>query len=436
MRRPFLIYAHSFIVTVAVTVSVGAAEWPQWRGPNRDGVWPERGIIQKFDKPQIPLRWETAISSGYSGPTVADGRVYVTDRITQPQQMERVHCFDAFTGGKIWSHSYECVYRNVQYMAGPRAAVSIDRGRAYSLGTMGHFFCFDAADGSVLWKKDLATEYQIRAPIWGIAAAPLIEEDLVILQIGGAGDACLVAFDKKTGQERWRALPDRPSYSSPIVIDQAGTRVLVCWTGDRVTGLDPLSGELYWDHPFTPSRMVLNVSTPVVENDRLFVTAFYDGSLMLKLDRNRLAVERVWRRKGPNERRTDALHSIISTPYLEGDYVYGVDSYGELRSLDARTGDRIWESIGEATPRDRWSNIHFVRHEEEVWMFNERGELIISRLSPKGFEAISRAQLIEPTTAQLQRRGTGVCWSHPAFAYQHVFARNDEKLVCASLAAE
>jgi hypothetical protein len=140
----------------------------------------------------------------------------------------------------------------------------------------------------------------------------------------------------------------------------------------------------------------------------------------------------LWRARGENEQNTEALHCIMSTPLLIGDYIYGVDSYGELRCLEAATGKRIWEDQT-ATPRDRWSNIHMVRNGDRIWMFNERGELLIASLSPEGFHEISRAKLLEPTTVQLKRRGEGVCWSHPAFANGHVFARNDERLVCASL---
>ena len=164
------------------------------------------------------------------------------------------------------------------------------------------------------------------------------------------------------------------------------------------------------------------------------LTAFYDGSLMLKLNQDRLSVEALWRRFGRSERDTDALHSMMTTPYFEGDHVYGVDSYGELRCLEAATGDRVWEDTT-ATPPARWSNIHMVRNGRNMWMFNERGELVIARLSPKGFEELSRAKLIDPTTEQLSMRN-GVCWSHPAYANRHVFARNDRELVCASLAEE
>ncbi len=411
-----------------------AGEWPQWRGPQRDGIWQETGIVQRFDERWLPVLWRAEIANGYSGPTVAGGRVYVTDRLGTPAQVERVRCFDAATGKPIWSHSYECDYEKVDYRDGPRAAVTINDGRAYSLGTMGHLFCFDAAKGDVLWSKNPKADYDAKVPIWGIAAAPLVEKDLVIVHVGGKDNACLIAFDKVTGEEKWRALSDRASYSAPIIIEQVGKRVLVCWTGDSVAGLDPMTGELHWRYPFKPFRMVINIATPVFHNGYLFFSSFYDGSLLLKVDPDKLAVEKVWQRRGASETNTDSLHCCISTPVIAGDYIYGVDSYGELRCLDLLTGDRVWESL-DAVPKDRWANIHIVRHEDKIWMFNERGELIICTLSPKGFHEISRTKIIEPTKGQLEQRG-GVCWAHPAFAYKRIYVRNDRELVCIDLAAK
>ncbi len=433
--RPIILAVLASSLICLVTTSVRADDWPQWRGPKRDGVWRESGIVRKFDKPQLDILWRVKIGSGYTGPTVAKGRVYVTDRLIEPKQVERVHCFDAKTGKPIWSHSYDCPYKDVGYDAGPRASVTINDGRAYALGTMGHFFCFDAADGKILWQKDLAAEYKIRMPIWGIACAPLIERDLVILQIGGDGDYCLVAFDRKTGELRWHALSDNASYSAPVIIEQAGRRVLVCYTGDHVVGLDPLTGKLHWKAPFPPTKMVIGISDPVYHNGMIFVSNFFDGSLLIRLDSKELDAEQVWKRAGESEMNTDSLHSIISTPYLKGDYIYGVDSYGELRCLKLMSGDRVWESL-EAVPKERWATIHFIEHEDKTWMFTEKGELIISELSPAGFKEISRAKLLNPTRDQLPSRRGGVCWSHPAFADRHVFARNDEELVCASLAAK
>jgi len=429
------------IVLLIASISI-AEDWPQWRGPNRDGVWNETGVVKKFDSDELKPRWRMPIGSGYSGPTVVDGRTFVTDRIVEPKQLERIHCFDSTSGKSIWTHEYPCPYVGIGYTAGPRACVTIDEGRSYALGAMGHLHCLDAVDGEVIWKKDLNAEYAIqhkarsknRMPIWGISAAPLIFENLVILHIGGSDGACVVALDKQSGKEKWRALNDRASYSSPIVVHQNDHEVVVCWTGDSVAGLDSKSGDVRWRFPFPPSRMPIGIATPIINDNQLYVTSFYDGSLMLRLSQDRFAIEKIWQEVGPNERDTRALHSIISTPLFADDHIYGVDSYGELRCIEAATGKRVWEDLS-ATPKERWSTIHFVQNGKTVWMFNERGELIIASLSPKGFKEMSRAKLIEPTKEQLRRRG-GVCWAHPAFANRHVFARNDNEIVCASLEAE
>ena len=423
------------VVSVGALWSVARGdEWPQWRGLYRDGVWRETGIKKRFESDYLQPVWRVPIGPGYSGPTVADGRVFVTDRVVEPNEQERVHCFDWKSGTHIWTYKYDCPYEGVSYSAGPRACVTIDDGRAYALGSMGNLFCFDAGTGHELWGRDLNKEYRIRMPIWGIAAAPLIVGRLVIVQIGGSDGACVVAFDKKDGNEVWHALNDRASYAAPIFIEQAGASVVVCWTGDSVAGLAAESGEVCWRYPFPPVSTVIGIATPVVSQGRLFVTSFYDGSLMLRLTAQRLHVERIWQMRGRDEKHTEALHSIISTPLILGDYIYGVDSYGELRCLNTHTGERMWEDRT-ATPRARWSNIHMVKQGERVWMFNERGELIIAMLSPQGFKELSRALLIEPTKAQLSQRG-GVCWSHPAFAHRHVFARNDEELICVNLEAD
>jgi hypothetical protein len=179
--------------------------------------------------------------------------------------------------------------------------------------------------------------------------------------------------------------------------------------------------------------MPLGVAAPVLAGDLLFITGFYDGSLLLRLDQEQPRVEEVWKRRGQNVLRTDALHCIISTPLVLGDYIYGVDSYGQLRCLRLDNGERVWEDLT-AVPKARWSTIHFIQNRDITWMFNERGELMIARLSPQGFEELSRASLIEPTRGQLNQRD-GVCWSHPAFSGRHVFARNDKELVCADLSA-
>ena len=405
-----------------------AQDWQDWRGANRDGTWNETGIIEKFDSDTIEQKWSVEIGSGYSGPTVANGKVYVTDLQTKPNQTESVLCFDEQTGTKIWEFRYDCIYEGVGYPAGPRASVVINDGRAYSLGTMGNFFCFNAETGKVLWQKDLNKEYEINMPIWGIAATPLIVNDKIIVHVSGSKNGCVVAFNKNIGNEIWRSLDDRAGYSAPILIEKNGVKVVVNWTEHSLSGLNPENGEIFWRFPWkTGSGM--SIATPVLYDDHVFVSAFYSGSLLVKLGNDYTTAEKVWQRSGESERKTDALHCVMNTPVIIDDFIYGVDSYGELRCLEFATGDRIWEDQT-AVKRKRWANIHFVQNRNKIWMFNELGELIISELSPNGFNEISRAKLIEPSKKQHPR---GVVWTHPAFANKHIFVRNDNKLVCADL---
>lgn len=417
--------------SLASLAAATADDWPQWRGPQRDGVWRERRILDRFEDGKIPILWRAKIGAGYSGPSVAGGLVFVTDRLTEPKQVERVHCFDQISGANLWTHTYDCPYENISYQAGPRASVIIDSGDAYALGTMGNLHCLDTNTGTITWARDLNRDFKIRMPGWGISASPLIWKDHLILQIGGSDGACVIGLDKRTGEEVWRALSDRPGYSAPIMIEQGGESLVLCWTGDSVAAIDPRRGEVRWRYPWAPRKMPIGVPTPVVSGDRVFFTSFYDGSLMLRIDPDRATYEKLWHRVGANEIETDALQSIISTPVFEGDYIYGVDSHGQLRCLKAENGDRVWEDQT-ATPKIRWGTIHFVKHEDRYFLFNERGELIIARLSPQGYDEIDRAKLIDPTTEQLRRR-EGVCWSHPAFADRQVLARNDEEIVCGDL---
>ncbi|MCC2670363.1 MAG: hypothetical protein K0Q72_2834 [Armatimonadetes bacterium] len=438
-RRTFLagggaLLAAPVLAAPAAPVGKGDQDWPQYRGPGRDGVWRETGVIERFTGPEIPVKWRAPVSNGYSGPTVAAGRVYVTDRVTEPEQQERVHCFDWKTGDKLWSYGYACKYAGFAYPNGPRASVTVQQGRAFTVGSMGHVHAFDAVSGKLLWGHDCFTEYGIRVPDFGVAADPLLDEDRVVVHIGGSDGACLVAFDQKTGKERWRSLEDRAGYASPVAIRQAGKPLLVVWTGERIAGLDPRSGRPIWSFPFKSPAVLDAITSPVIDGERLFVSGWHSGALQLRLLKERPEVEKVWHLQGPNERNTQAFHTMFTAPMFGGNELYGIDTYGELRCLDVKTGERIWssEAVG---PHVRNLGVHFTRHGGEVWIFNEKGELIIARLSRQGYQELSRAQLIRPTRGQFTRRGEGVAWAPPAFAYRHVFARNDEELICASLAA-
>ncbi len=427
----------AFGVLVVFGSIASSEDYPQWRGVHRDGVLTETDLVTELPEGELAPKWSVAIGSGYSGPTVANGRVFVTDRGfgDSDNKVERILCLDAETGQEQWKHSYEVNYNddqyNIGYKAGPRAAVTVHQGKAFSVGAMGHFFCLDVTSGKVIWKRELAPEFDVKMPIWGITAAPLVFEDLVIQIVAGSDGACVVGFDLETGKERWRALDELAGYSAPIMIRQGDQEVAVCWTGQSVTGLNPRTGETFWRFAMEPRNMPIGVATPIVSGKHLFVSSFYDGSMLMELDPSQPKAKKVWRRIGQSEKNTDSLHCMISTPLIKGEHIYGVDSYGELRCLDLLTGDRVWEDLT-AVPRARWATIHTLRDGNREIMLNDQGELIFARLSPAGFQETSRAKLLSPTLRQLPRRN-GVTWAHPAIANGMIFARNDQKLIAASL---
>ncbi len=413
-----------------LAANASADDWPQWRGVNRDSVLSAAEQVGSLPSGIIQPKWSVEIGSGYSGPTVADGRVYVMDRGPSgtTDQVERILCFAAADGALVWEHSYESKY-TIGYTAGPRASVTIHDGKAFAVGAMGHFHCLDAATGEVLWAHDLETEYDVRMPIWGITTSPLIYQDLVIQIAAGKGDACVVAFDRETGKERWRAIDERSGYSSPILIKQGDEDVVVCWTGESITGLNPMTGSVFWSVPMPSRKMPIGVPTPIVDDNLIFVSSFYDGSMLIEFDREKPEAKKVWFRVGQSEKNTDALHCMISNPVMRGDYIYGVDSYGELRCLDKKTGDRVWED-DTAVKRNRWATIQIIKNGDREIMFNEQGQLISASLSPAGYVEHSRAALIAPTRQQLNRRD-GVTWAHPAIADGHIYVRSDKELLCA-----
>ncbi len=423
----------AFVFVGLLPLAAHSSDWPQWRGPNRDGVWSETGVVSKFKSDKLEPVWSSPVGSGYSGPTVSDNRVYLTSYLDKPKQVEQVHCVDRFTGKEIWKHVYDCKYQDIGYPLGPRAAVAISDGKAYSLGTMGHFHCLDAVTGEVLWKKDFESEYGASMPIWGITASPLVDDDRVYLQIGGQPDACVVAFDKNTGKEIWRSLDGGASYSAPRFIQHGKRRLVLVWTGDWFAGLEPSTGEPVWKEKFSRAQMVINVADPVVDQGtgRMFFSSFYDGSYLYRMDTSSMGVDLLWSRRGRSENHTDALHSIIMTSVIRGNYVYGIDSHGALRCLDLETGDRVWEDQT-LLEKGRWATAFFVQNGEHTWISTEKGDLVIARLTPDGFERISTAHLIEPTTF-LPRRSGNIVWSQPAYAHKHIFARNDRELICVDL---
>lgn len=438
------------------SASARADDWPQWLGPKRDGVWRETGIVEKFPKGGPKERWRVPIGGGYAGPAVAGGRVYVTDRllgdgIKNPdnpfardavQGSERVLCLDEATGKVVWSHKYPCNYR-IAYPAGPRTTPVVVGKKVWTLGAMGDLLCLDTESGKVHWLKNFPKDFGAPVPLWGFSSNPLLDGERLICLVGGKDGAAVVAFDKDSGKEVWRSLSlenTELGYSPPMIFEAGGVRQLIIWTPEAVHSLDPASGKAYWSQRFLV-KANLTAPTPRLDGDLLMVTSFYNGSMVLKLDRTKPAASVVWRSSSRGELpdATRDLSAIMCTPVIKDGHVYGVCSYGELRCLKLESGERVWmtlEVTGKQTkPVERWANAFIVPQGDRYFLFNEKGDLIIARLTPQGYTEIDRAHIIEPTGMVGSPRRK-VVWSHPAFANRSVYVRNDREIVCVSLAGQ
>ncbi len=434
-----------FILFFTLPGIIKADDWPGWLGPNRDGVWREEGIIKNFPENGPKILWRTKINRGYAGPAVSNGKVFVMDReIAQNAQSpenpfardkipgkERLLCIDANSGKLIWVKSHNCDY-TISYSAGPRATPIIEKERIYSLGAEGNLFCRNTEDGSTIWTNDFNTSFNTKTPTWGFSASPLIYGKLLICLAGGQGSVA-VAFDKLTGEEKWRSLSAKePGYAPPVIIKHADKELLIIWTPESVNALDPDTGKEIWSIPWQ-LRFGLSVSTPQLVGDILFLSSFYNGSMALKIKTGK-EPEIIWKTAKVSEKRTEHLHGIMNTAVINEGHIYGACSYGEFRCLSLKSGKRIWESlepVGLERP-SRWGTVFVTPHENRYFLFSETGELAIAELSTSGYKEISRAHVIEPNGIDMRQRK--IVWSHPAYAMKSCFIRNDTELIRVSLA--
>ena len=434
MNRIVLVFALTLCSTHLL-----ADDWPEWRGKGRLGVWNETGILDEFPKEGLAIKWRTPIHGGFAGPAVTGGRVFVADFIRgiNTKGTERLLCLDEKTGRILWTQQWDVDYIGLQqtYAIGPRATPTVDGDYVYVLGAKGALVCLEVKSGEIVWMKDFVKDYDTQVPTWGMAGAPLIDGPRVIAIAGGAGNAKVMAFDKLTGKEIWRALnseKEEPGYCQPILFEADGTRQLIIWHPRAVVSLEPATGKVNWEQPFRTHNQV-NLATPVMHDTRLLISSFYNGSMLLDLSKPQAS--KIWQGKSDSEIKPDGLHSLVSTPVFDGDYIYGICGYGQLRCLRASTGEQVWETQAVTAEKARWATALIVRHGDRFFINNDHGELIIAKLKPEGYQEISRTKLIKPTSNPGNRRQmSAVNWSQPAYADKHIFARNDEEILSASLA--
>ncbi len=349
-------------------------EWPEWRGAGRRGVWNETGIVDRFPSQGLDVVWRAPLGSGYAGPSVSGGRVFAMD--FQPgrglEGHEGLVALDQSTGTPLWSRRWPVDYAGIEYAAGPRATPTVDGDLVYVLGATGRLVCARVLDGTVVWERSFPREFRTVLPPWGMASAPLVHGDLLIAVAYGRPRAKVVAFDKFSGEEVWRALSSEdsgPGYSQPILLRHEGRLTLIVWHAGGLAAIEPGSGTVIWQQPFR-TRMETPIATPVWQEPHLLVSAFFNGSRLYRLARTDPRL--VWKGTSDSGVDTDGLHALMNSPVIDGDHIYGICSYGQLRCLRLATGERVWETQAVTREKARNASAFMVRNGDRYFIMKVR----------------------------------------------------------------
>lgn len=462
MKKELLSVRNMWQVFLGMSCLVGilvphcrADDWPRWMGPGMDGVWHETDTVDQFPDAGPPVLWRKEIGSGYAGPSVVGDQLFVMDRISKNEERtgdkvennikkagpiiggERVRCLNTKTGEEVWSHSYDCEYK-IAYPTGPRCTPAVAGDQVFTLGAMGRLICFNKADGEIVWEKELTSEYEAKPPVWGYASHPLVDGEMLLVPVGGKGSG-VVAFNKNTGEEIWRAVTTMDICYAPLALFEPDgvERQLIFWHAEGITSLNPQTGDEYWNVKFPEERNPSQtaIATPMLSGNQLLIAEFYKGSLLLEIGSNPPSVTEKWRQHKMNPKGDDALNAMMATPLIKDGFAYGIGyngrGQGVMRCTELATGAMKW-SKGDwlAKKPVAFATAFIVRNGEKYFLFNDIGELMIGKLTPDGFEELDRAKLLEPTSVA---RGRDVVWSHPAFADGKMFVRNDQEIICVDL---
>lgn len=398
---------HSLLVLALLPGQI-STDWPQWRGPARDGVWHEPAFSGELPRDARPL-WKIPLGSGYGGIAVSQGRLLVMDKPAEPKDSERVLCLDSSNGKILWQHVYPAPYGKLDYGNGPRSTPTIHDNKIYTFGSIGDLHCLDMTAGKVLWHRQVTKDFNAQFPTWGYSSSPLIHGDKVLVQIGGKPNACFIALDKDTGREIWRASSDRPGYASPRVFTIEEKKQVVWWSAEHACGLDPETGAILWKHPVSMNYDVA-IADVVFHDGILLASDYWTGTKAIALTKG--GTKLAWEGK--------QLSMLMCSPLTRDGYFYALDRFRGIKCIEAKTGKVLWEDES-VTPRGRNPQASMVWVGKHALIFNEKGELILAEMTPRGFQKIDQISVCDFT------------WAHPAFAQGCVFARTDKDLTCVRL---
>jgi outer membrane protein assembly factor BamB len=402
----------ALLFVLSSALAAAAQDWPQWRGPNRDGVIPSFSAPRSWPPSLVPV-WRVPVGIGHSSPVVVGQRVYLLSR---QEEDEVVSCISLETGRLIWRDRYPVSYKMnhaaVSHGKGPKSTPVVSGARLYTFGITGVLSCYDTGSGATVWRKDYSKEYRLTSPLYGTAMSPIVHKGLVITHVGGNDAGAMKAFDAQTGEVKWSWDGDGPGYSSPIILEAGGAEQLVTQTQKLLVGLSVTTGELLWSIPFQ-TAFTQNIVTPLVYKDTLIFSGIDKGTFALRLARRggKWEATEVW--KNPD------VSLYMSSPVARGDYLYGLSHKrkGQFFCLDARTGQTVWTSEGR-----EGENAGVLLAGEMLFILDDGAELTIVRADPAKLEVLKKYTVAQSPT-----------WAHPVIVRNRILIKDQTHLVLLGL---
>ncbi|HKG62127.1 MAG TPA: PQQ-binding-like beta-propeller repeat protein [Pyrinomonadaceae bacterium] len=403
MKRRFLLPATIALLSLALGLAAqamaqSAALWPQWRGPNRDGISKETGLLKEWPAQGPSLVWKAAgAGRGYSSFSISDGKLYT---MGLRGDREFVIAFDVATGKEAWATAHGSAFRNDRG-DGPRGTPTIDGDRIYALGGSGDLSALDAKTGKIVWSKNVLKEFGGSNITWGISESPLVLGNKVLVNPGGPG-ASIVALNKADGSLIWKSQSDQAGYSSGIPVEINGATQVVFFTSERAVGLDAKDGRLLWEYS-RPSNDVANVATPIVRANRVFISSDYGtggGVVEIKPDNK---AQEIWFTKD--------MRNHHSSSVLIGDYLYGFSS-AILTAIKFDTGEIAWRdrSVGKGS---------LIYADGNLYCFSENGVVGLVEATPAGYKEKGRFRIPQDSLPT---------WTHPVVAGGRLYLRDQDTI--------
>ncbi len=378
------------------------SDWPQWRGPNRDGISNETGLLKTWPATGPRVLWRTGSGEGYSGISVAQGRLYT---VLGQGGNEIAFCFDAATGKEIWRMIVDRMFDNDQG-SGPRSTPTVEGDLVYVLSAGGKLQALHTKDGRKVWEHHLVSEYGGRVPTWGISVSPLVEGNMLLVDVGGKSGHSVMAFNKTTGTVIWKSETDIPGYSAPIAVTVNGVRQILVFTGSALVSHSPADGKRFWRYPWETSYDV-NAATPVfIPGDEVFIASGYGkGGALLQMQTNgdKVSVREVWKSRD--------MKNHFSSSLLYQNHLYGFDD-AFLTCLDVATGEPKWQQRGFQKGSLLFADGHLL-------VLGEQGKLALVEATPAGYKEKAGFQILQ-----------GRCWTMPTLANGKLYLRNQKEMLC------